>query len=103
MKMRAIMRYRRLPYVWQPLGPDPADQFLACLLEDMGDEWATKLMFHYRWFYPPDQKALSTWLAFDRFRGGSGEMRKFADHFRARQMGRMALVGCTPENAPLIE
>jgi glutathione S-transferase len=151
MKMRAVLRYRRLPYVWRqmetgdnrifenvkaPVIPviqypdgswhndstpmifdletrhrersvvptDAGQAFLAFLLEDFADEWGTKLMFHYRWYRERDQKRMSEWLAFDRLKGkGRDTILGAAAEFRARQVGRMALVGCTPQNAPIIE
>ncbi len=33
---------------------DPVIAFLDYLLEDYGDEWLTKAMFHYRWYYRAD-------------------------------------------------
>src|SRR3546814_17017666 len=112
MKMRAVLRYRRLPHVWVQLNDrnayeianvkpgiipvvrfpdgsmhndstpmlfelerlhpgqrsilpdDEAQAFLAFLLEDMADEWATKLMFQFRRFLERDQKQKFTLLSF---------------------------------------
>ena len=150
-KMRAVLRYKRLPYRWLhprqggdifahvkapvipvirfPDGrwandstpmireieaahperglvpPDEADAFLCWLLEDFADEWGTKAMFHYRWAPEADRDVNAfNLIQLGLFGTGSrAAVEAAAAQFRDRQVGRMALVGCTPENAPVIE
>ncbi|MEP0391895.1 MAG: glutathione S-transferase family protein [Erythrobacter sp.] len=83
---------------------DPAKAFIAHILEDFADEWVTKAMFGYRWLEEVDQVQMSRWLSFDAMKGGSVEASQgMAKTFRERQVGRMAIVGCTAANFPLIE
>jgi len=151
-KMRAILRYRRLPFVWQATGDprdvavkanlppvipvlafpdgrlmndstllayalerehpgqrsiipdDPAHAWLSDLLEDFGDEWVTKMMFHYRWFYADDRAFAQTWIITSRDPVmAEGQRRAGMQMFNDRQVGRMVRVGCTEQNRPIIE
>ncbi len=150
-KMRAILRYRRLPFIWKALGnprdeavaaglppvipvlrfpdgrmmndstplayalerehaersiipDDPALAYLSDLLEDFGDEWVTKMMFHYRWYYAADRDFAQTWIITSRDPVMAPDARRAGmQAFNDRQVGRMALVGCTEQNRPIIE
>jgi len=44
------------------LPEDPALSFINYLLEDFGDEWVTKYMFHYRWYFEEDADNAGTIL-----------------------------------------
>jgi glutathione S-transferase len=151
-KMRAILRYRRLPFVWRATGDprhvavaanlppvipvltfpdgrvmndstplahalerehpgqrsivpdDPVQAYLSDLLEDFGDEWVTKIMFHYRWYYEADRRFAQDWVVTSRNPVMPEPERHAAmKAFNDRQVGRMAMVGCTEQNRPILE
>jgi len=88
----------------QVVPANPALAFIDYLLEDFADEWATKWMFHYRWAYALDEEMLGRWLASDQLgAAGRDTVEAMGKAFAQRQVGRMALVGCTPDTRPLIE
>jgi len=83
---------------------DSAVAFLCNLIEDMADEWVTKMMFHYRWDREIDQLYSSRQIISDNSPGLRGDkLNQAAEAIRQRQVGRMHLVGCTKQNKPVIE
>ena len=85
--------------------PDPATRFLSELIEEYGDEWGNKLMFHHRWGFPADQRVRGQSLARGMLEGHP--LRIFAPvvaPFVVRRMiPRMAFAGANSNNAPLLE
>lgn len=82
---------------------DPGLSFLSVLIEEFGDEWGNKLMFHHRWFDPVDQDAASLVLArLSLPFGDKASVEARAAAIKARMTGRGGFVGSSPANAPLI-
>jgi len=82
---------------------NPALNFLSALLEEFGDEWGNKLMFHHRWFAPVDQQASALTLAYLNMPGAAPEqIEGVAKMILGRMSTRGHFVGSSPENAPLI-
>jgi len=88
---------------------DPALRCLSELLEEYGDEWGNKLMFHYRWGHPADQRHRAKTLA-EGFVGGLthpllGKLLRpiVARMMVKRMVPRMAFAGANETNAPHLE
>lgn len=83
---------------------DPVLGFINYLLEDFGDEWLTKAMFHYRWHFDADVeqggKILPLWrnLSMDPARHEAA-----AKQIAERQVSRLYVVGSNDVTAPVIE
>ena len=84
--------------------PDPARAFLSALLEEYGDEWGNKWMFHYRWWYEPDQESAARRIAEANLPGGDEvAVAKMAAAVRQRMVPRLSFVGSNERTKPLIE
>ncbi len=150
-KLRAVLRYRQIPYRWVNSGSpesaplprpkvslmpqlildgeartdttplirelerrvtndrsvvpsDPALAFLDALIEDYGDEWLTKMMFHYRWAFEADIEKAQTILP--RWSGMTQSDERLAQAGKVvaeRQIERLRVVGSNRTTAPVIE
>lgn len=86
------------------LPPDPALAFIDYLIEDFGDEWCTKYMFHYRWYPAEDADNAGTLLPLQMGVNLPAEMHKpFKEHFSERQVSRLYVVGSNDTTAPVID
>lgn len=86
------------------LPADPALAFIDYLLEDFGDEWCTKYMFHYRWHFPKDADNAATLLPFGTDVSLPEDMHgKLKSMIAERQIGRLHVVGSNETTAPVID
>jgi len=83
---------------------DPALAFLSALVEEFGDEWGNKWMFHYRWAREADQQSAGERIAKVMMPSASGaELAAAVDNIVQRMVGRVWFVGSNEQTAPQIE
>jgi glutathione S-transferase len=83
---------------------DEALAFLSALVEEFGDEWGNKWMFHYRWARPADQDSAAERIARSmRPDATAPELAQLTAGVKERMVGRVWFVGSSPTTAPLIE
>ena len=83
---------------------DPAMAFIDFLLEDYGDEWLTKAMFHYRWYYEADiDMAGSVLPHYGDVTTPDDQLKAMKKMFSDRQISRLYVVGSNDTTASVIE
>jgi glutathione S-transferase len=83
---------------------DTVARFISALIEEFGDEWGNKWMFHYRWARDVDQISSAGRIARMRDPGANDDKHAaFTEQVRARMVDRVWFVGSNTDNAPRIE
>ena len=83
---------------------DPALAFIDYLLEDFGDEWVTKYMFHYRWHPQADADNAGTLLPLHfRVNLPPEQHEQMKNMIPERQISRLYVVGSNDATAPIID
>lgn len=85
----------------------PADatlRFLSTLIEEYGDEWGNKPMFHYRWFYEADADSAGRRIVEGMMPDLPPENLAGAIAMvKGRMVPRLSFVGSSPQTKDLIE
>jgi glutathione S-transferase len=83
---------------------DPVAAFVSVLLEEFGDEWGNKWMFHYRWARDVDQLSAAGRIARQMNpRADQDQHAEMTNQIRARMVDRVWFVGSNELTAPQIE
>lgn len=100
-----IMELMETRYPESSISPDDAElSFLSFLLEDYGDEWVNKPMFHYRWWNDSDQIAVAAGLAKSALPNGDTKAKdQLAAQIRTRMVPRLRFVGSHDGTKEIIE
>lgn len=98
---------RRFEKEYEGRSSIPTDEVLAFinwLVEDYGDEWLTKAMFHYRWHYAEDvKKAGSILPRWGNITGADKDIAPMSHYISERQISRLAYVGSNEITKTTIE
>jgi glutathione S-transferase len=83
---------------------DPVIGFLACVLEEYGDTWLSKAVFHYRWTRKKDQRAAAQRAMEEYYTKEMPEDRKsLEDAAIVRMLGELKAVGLEGEFGAVVE